>query len=272
MALTGKTNKFEEGGEDNGNTVVEEQAETTTTAKLSADDRIAMAQAKAGAKPADTKDAAPAAASTERAVATPAKTSSLAVSMTKANPFTALENAITVDYNTLTRLMCTNGNYVNKENDAILGDTIGLELISKQKSFVLSPGGDSDDQESLAYVKYSKDGETTDDGESMQECLAIAKQAGYTKAKIAERLILVGCLFDPGKQGGMKNDLVQIDLAPLSKDNFKRHEIAVAFGISRGNLPREGAERLKMTCDLKSNTIGNKKVNWTNANFAHYPL
>jgi len=260
-----------EGGDENTGT-------EAVTGTLSADDRVAAAlAAKAGAgkpakaaeKPAEPAEAATASTSTSTststAVAAPS-TSGLAVKMQEADPFTKLENAIRVDYNTLDRIMVNNGNVINKETKGLMGDSCVLELISIQSHWVMSPGGKSDDEESLKFLKYSDDGKTVrETGEPLTMYRDLAVAAGYPEARIVERLILVGMLVDAGKlQSTMEGALVQLDLAPRSMANFKKHRIGTAYGIGKGIQVAENAERVKITCDIQNK--GNNT--WTDALFS----
>lgn len=284
MALTDKattnTPAFEmdeaEVGVDTGTAGADTTAEQTTTAKGSANERVAAAAAKQAAK-ADAEKAAaapaaaPAAASTQTAVAVASKPNELVVAMTKANPFTALVNAIHVDYNTLHRIMVSNGNVMSKElqgKEGQMGETCALELISTQKHWVMAPGGDKDDEESLQYLKYSDDGKSErETGKPLTEFLDAAIKAGYDKARITERLILVGELIDAGKLNStMKGELVQLDLAPRSVKNFNTFTVNAAFRVAKGRMSADDAVKVRIRCSVQ--TKGSN--NWTDAEFEPY--
>lgn len=190
----------------------------------------------------------------------------LTLPIAKCDPFKALENVFPVQFNTLSAIMATNGNFLQKDTSKPMGDTIGLEVISTQKHWVLSPGGDSNDDESLQFVKYSDDGITSQDGENMLEMLRLTKDAGYDKAKIAERTILVGSLFFAGKLPDLVDTMIQIDLPPTSAAHFARHRLSAAFNVSKGKISAEGQERLKLECTVK--TKG--KMNWTEVVFSQF--
>lgn len=235
----------------------------TQTRTLSADDRIAAQLAKEQA-------AAPVqeqAASQTTAVAAKATGGAVVSSIAKANPYAALKNAIRVDYNTLPALMATNGNIQYKKTKKLMGDTIGLELISIQDHWVMSPGGESDDEESKKFLMYSDDGIMSRDGESMADGVARAKAAGYDKAAIKKRLILVGAIFDGGKSPELVGDVVQIDCAPSTANNFNQHQISTAYKVGKGLASADRALMLKLTADVKDE---NKKQ-WTEIVFAIWP-
>lgn len=175
----------------------------------------------------------------------------VAVSRPSLNPFADMEKVYEVEYNTLTQLMATNGNFLEKENGTVLGDAITLQLMSYQNNFVLSPGVDGEDAKKL--VRYSNDGITTKDGEDCVGYLNDLKQAGYNKAYMSKRVVLVGALLDAGKAPQMADSLVQIDLAPTSKTLFDRHVIQSAFNISKGKTTKDKASTLRLTAKVAKN-------------------
>ena len=258
MALPTSNKKFEDMGNEEGGGA-EEQTQALTSlqkAQIAADAR-AEAEARA--------EAAKAAESKTTAVAAAPKTAvAQHKSMDELNPFKALENVFPVKFNTLTNIQANQGNFIHKDTSKMMGDTIVLELVSTQKHWVLSPGGDTNDDESLQFVKYSEDGITSEDGLNMREALIATKEAGYDKAKISERTILVGCLLNAGKAPDLVDQMVQIDLAPTSAAHFARHQLSTAFGISKGKMDAAGQTILKMECTVKNQ----KKLTWTEVVFS----
>lgn len=239
---------------------------TPASTKPTADERVAAAAAKA-AKAAEAETASAAPASTERAVA-PQKANAAALTIAQQDPFKPLENALKVDWNTLPRVMATNGGFQNKETQQMMGETIVVEILSIQDHYVVSPGGDIDDDESKPFLKYSDDGITTREGESVMACVQAAIKAGFAKAACKKRCILVGALIDKGsKESGLAvEDLCQIDLAPNSLKNFNQHRFSTAYKVGKGSLPAEGANTVRLTGLVKND----KKLNWTEATFAAY--
>ncbi len=272
MALT-KNNpaaKFENPDDDNGEAGDQTQA-------LSADERVAAQAAKNAARSAAAPAAAapaaaaPAAASVSQSrevAAAPA--ANLAVSVMQHNPLAACKNALHVDYDTLTQIMVTNGNVALKETKELLGDHVGLEVISFQDQWVCSPGGDSKDEESKEFLKFSDDGvyvRGTD--QLLTEAVKLARDAGYDKADVKKRMTLVGALIYPGrdKKGNvvdeLQDELVQIDLAPRSKSNFEAYQVNAAFKVSRNLLDPQAALRVCMYAKVQSKGDNN----WTDADF-----
>jgi len=81
---------------------------------------------------------AAAAATAATAVATQ-QGGALGAVRTMENPLGVLKNALTVDYNTLEQVIATNGNFMLRENDKVLGDQVDFEVLSFQDSWVVSP-------------------------------------------------------------------------------------------------------------------------------------
>ena len=263
MALINKQPKFE---------TIDESGEIVEDA--SADEAAEAEAARLAAKKAETAarlqkaQAEQAASSPEAAAkAKPAelvfsKPHAVGVSIAKSNPFTQLENAFPIEFNTLRQIMATNGNFMDKDTSKPLGDVVGIEIISTQRHYVLTPSDDSD--EAAEFLKYSDDGITAADGSNMREALIATKAAGYSDARITERVYLVGCLFESGKMAELQDTMVQIDLAPTSVAQFKRHQCSVAFNVGKGKAVAEGQERLRLECVVK--TKG--KMNWTEISFS----
>jgi hypothetical protein len=254
-----------------------EGAADTSTRPLTANERVAVAAAKTAAaaeaaaeadteaktitKAAEEKTAAP---SEQRAVAA-APNRAVGAAVMKADPFKPLDNALTVDWNTLPRVMATNGGFQNKETQKMMGDELKLEILSIQEHWVVSPGGDINDEEARPYLKYSDDGKTTREGEDVQDCVQRAIDAGYTKAALKKRCILVGALVFPGsKMPEMEGDLIQIDLAPNSLKNFNQHRFTTAYKVGKGQVAAETANIVKITALVKNEN----KLNWTEALFS----
>lgn len=249
---------------DDDNTVDTAAAAEQAAIRQSAQERLKAAAAQHQAsKPADE-----AKSSTSREVAAPAGTQ-VAKARPMINPLEPLKNAFPVEWDTLRNLVITNGNVMDKTTSKALGDTIGLELLSFQDQWVVSPGVDGD--EAKEFVRYSDDGITTTQGEDMKEYLAHLKQSGYTEAKISERMVICGSVFDIGVKGAkdlkeLQDALVQISLPPTSKATFKRYQMDQAFKIGKGFIEAKGAERVRIECDV----VTKGQMSWTVANFSRY--
>lgn len=257
-ANTSGTPSFEEGMDG-------ENIETNTTTQMSAKERLAATIA---AEKAAQEKAAAESKSTEVATTKAGAGSQVAVAKPMIDPLESLEGAFPVEYDTLLNLQLNQGNVINKATNKPIGDEIGLELLSFQKQWVCSPGVDGD--AAKEHVRYSDDGITSTKGENMLEHLANLKSSGFDKASISERQVIVGSLFDPGTKGkdvkGLADTLVQINLPPTTVAAFKRYRMDQAFKIRKGLAQAEGADRVRITCDIV--TKGDNT--WTVGEFSRY--
>lgn len=263
MALIDKAAKFET--EDTGAEGVE-----TTTQVMTPAERVAAAAAKEALAQA-TKPAE--ATNTAVAVSKPTGGALANKPAQVINPLEALKDRIPVAYGSVKAIMVTNGNVALKDGKELLGPYVGLEILSWQDQWVCSPGGESNDEESLQYLKFSDDGKIErESGEPLANFVQLAIDAGYEKAKIVHRTILVGGLVYPGKdkKGNLmtelENEVVMIDLAPLSRANFLGYQASAAYKVNKGLITAEQATVVKLSAKVKSKGSNN----WTDADFATY--
>ena len=267
MALNKDTNakpKFESGAEGEG---TEETQVLTPAQRLqaAADKRAAEAEA---SKPAEKPAEKPAPQSESREVA-PAKSSAVAVPVAMVNPLEPLKNAFFCEFDTLRGLKLSNGNIVDNQTSKPLGDVVGLELLSYQDQWVISPGVDGD--EGKEHVRYSDDSITTSKGDDCKEYLARMVNGPYPEAKMSRRTVIAGSLFDIGTKGGkdlkeLQDELVQFSLAPTSKAAFDRYMMGQAFKIGKGIIAADGATRIRITAE----PVSRNKKDWTQAAFSRY--
>jgi len=158
-----------------------------------------------------------------------------------------LRDQLRVDFNTLAQVQATQGSFIEKETDKVLGDEITIELMSWQDSYVCSPNDDTAPKE---LVKYSEDGVTSKDGESLQAHLADLKAQGYDRARISHRVVLVGALLETNKDQGLVGELIQIDLPPTGKAQFDRYSANVAWKVRSGAVDPEAAKRIKLAASI----------------------
>jgi hypothetical protein len=235
--------------------------------RSSAQERLAAA----AASHAETKPAEETVTSSSTAVATTKPLGGqVAARKPMVNPLELLKNAFPVQFDTLRGLKVTNGNFVDQMTGKVIGDTLGMELLSYQDQWVISPGVDGD--EGKEHVRYSDDGHTTTQGEDCNDYLAKLKKAGFDEAKMSKRTVVAGALFDIGDKGRkvlpeLQDSLVQISLAPTSKASFDRYTLDQAFKIGKGFISPDGAQLLKIECAPQSK---NGK-DWTVANFSRWP-
>lgn len=213
-----------------------------------------------------------AAAEKEKPAAQPAKTTALqaakpsavVVKIADLDPFKDLENAFPVKFNTFPQIQVDQGNFKLRDGAKNMGDTISVEIISWQKQWQLAPG-EVESAKAKEFLRYSPDGITAENGDNMQEILKLAKEAGFPKAKISERVIIVASVIDGGKQSKATNGKFhQFDLSQSSVANFGRYRLEIAFKISKGLLP-EGFEPNKVKMHTKAKT--QPGMSWTEAEF-----
>jgi hypothetical protein len=154
----------------------------------------------------------------------------------------SFKDAMTVDYNTLSQVIATNGNFVDRESKTIMGDTVVFTLLSFQDSYVVSPNDDNAPDE---LVKYSTDGKSCSDGTDVQEHLVFLKQNGFLKASLKQRVIVVAAIEGAAKTDKFNGALVQFDLSPASRTQWMRYTANVAYGLSVGKFKPEQVSRVK---------------------------
>lgn len=236
----------------------------------------APAAAPAAAKPTLRGTVAPPAAETGEApvgeAAAPAATTALAAAPSRAvavaGPIVNViketyKDAMRVEWNTLGRIQANQGQFLDLENNkASLGGEIRIELMSYQDNWQISPG--TDDKDDTQHVRYSDDGITTNQGEPCKEYVAALHEAGYTDAKMGQRVTLAGVVVDCPANPGFAGTLFQIDLSPTSKAQFDRFSMQVALSLSRGLVGPEQTQTIKMKTSLQSKGSNT----WTIVTFA----
>jgi hypothetical protein len=154
----------------------------------------------------------------------------------------SFKDAMTVDYNTLSQVIATNGNFVDRESKTIMGDTVVFTLLSFQDSYVVSP---NDDNAPDDVVRYSNDGKICSDGTDVQEHLAFLKENGFPKASLKQRVVVVAAIEGAAKTDKFNGTLMQFDLSPASRTQWMRYTANVAYGLSVGKFKPEQVSRVK---------------------------
>jgi hypothetical protein len=178
----------------------------------------------------------------DTAVAVNAKTTVAVATKVDLRVMDSFKDAMTVDYNTLSQVIATNGNFVDRETKTILGDTIVFALLSFQDSYVVSPNDDNAPDE---VVRYSADGKVCSDGTDVQEHLAWLKGNGFPKASLKQRVVVVAAVDTAAKTDKFNGQLVQFDLSPASRTQWMRFTANVAYGLSIGKYKPEQVSRVK---------------------------
>ncbi len=200
--------------------------------------------------------AAPVAAAVQ---ATPKASTAVATQGTRAvsfgsiqNPITAVKDAVKVSYDSLTSIVASNGNFLERETKKSVGDEIVFELLSWQDSFVVQAG---DDKADSATVRYSDDGVVCSDGTLVKDHLEELRSMGYEKASMKERAVVVGSVISCTKGPQLVDDLVQFDLSPKSKGKFSRYQLMALNALRLGKATAEQVMRVRAHTELA--TAGN---------------
>lgn len=184
--------------------------------------------------------AAPAAETVTAVAVKPA--ASLTTSNATVDVLAAFKNALRVDYNTLSQIKLTNGNFVERETNLNLGDTVVFELLSFQDSYTVTPNQDKAPVETL---KFSDDGVTCSDGTPVVQHIADLKEQGYDKAGVKHRCVVVGALQSASKSDKFNDSLVQFDLSPETRVLFERYRATTAYLVRTGKVQADKAARIK---------------------------
>ena len=187
---------------------------------------------------------------TTTATAVPAvatASSAVAVQGGMADVFAPLRDALRVDYNTLSQVKLTNGNFVERETNLTLGDTIVFDLLSFQDSYTVTP---NEDKAPVETLKFSDDGVTCKDGMLVVDHILNLKAEGYAKAGVKHRLVVVGAVESAAKSDKLNGNLVQFDLSPESRVLFDRFRATTAYGVRVGKIDPAKCTRIKATTRL----------------------
>jgi hypothetical protein len=180
---------------------------------------------------------------------TETKTSAVAVAnKVDLHVMNSYKDAMKVEYNTLDQIIATNGNFMDRESNTVLGDTVVFTLLSFQDSYVVSPNDDNAPDE---VVRYSDDGIVCSDGTDVQAHLAFLKENGFPKASLKERAVVVAAVESAAKTDKFNGQLVQLDLSPSSRTMWKRYMANVAYGLSIGTVTADKVNRVKAETALK---------------------
>lgn len=210
----------------------------------------------------DTTQTAPQSASTTLPATQATANKALTVKSSTEHPLLELKNALTVDFNTLDALILSNGNLLMREGKKSVGDSIQLELMSYQDSYVVAP---NDDKAPVSAVRFSNDGVTCTDGvTSVKEHLQWLHTNGYPKASLKSRVIIVGAVEKCAKNADLIGTLVQIDLSPASRAQWLRYEANALYKFQKGLATKEGLRHIKVQAEIA--TAGSNT--YTLANFS----
>ena len=194
----------------------------------------------------------------EKAAAAPApavRTQNTAVAAPLAKMVAVLadyQNALpAVDFGVLPRLKGSNGLIFDGDN-AKLGATIQLTLISWNDQFVITPG--DDDDASREFVKYSLDGKTIDStGVAVSAYIERLKTVdGFKDAEMKQYCELVGILNHSDSASEHVGNMVQISLSPQSRKAFEAYRLQRSVKVKMNRETLEGSEELTIRAVVKT--------------------
>lgn len=155
-----------------------------------------------------------------------------------------LKDALPVDFDTLARVQAKLGVFRDVEAEKSLGESIHLQLLSWQDSWVVGP---NDIKAPKELVKYSDDGVIAKDGTNMVDWLEKLKAEGHTKAKLSHRCVVVGALLSAEKDSALVGQLIQIDMSPKSRSMFLRYKGTAMWNMQTGKATADSVKTLKLT-------------------------
>ncbi len=175
-----------------------------------------------------------------------------------------MKDAMTVDYDTLAGLKLTQGRIIDADTEANLGESVVLQLLSWQESWMVAPGDMKADKK---LIRYADNPETATDGTNLNKHLENLIEMGFDKAKKQHRCVLVGALVSAEKGQGLVGQLVQLNMSPKSKTAFDRYRMGAVWGITSGKLSDEAVQTVKLTAVLAK---GPNDSDYTKAQFETY--
>ena len=201
----------------------------------------------ATAAPAQAAAPAPApapAASTSTAVATQGtRAVASAAAVVKQNVLSDKKDAFRVEFDSLPRILASQGSFQFKDTEEDLGAQVQIQLMSYQDSWTCGP---NDTKADADLVKYADNPTTAQDGTDLKQHLADLKAQGYSKASIAHRCVIVGELVS--SQGKVASDrtgeLVQMDLPESGRRSFNTYQLQASYAVAKGRKTAEEASLL----------------------------
>lgn len=207
---------------------------------------------------AETAVAAPAdqPASTTTALATAGQRAlTTASAVMKANVISGLQDAFRVEFDSLPAIGASQGTFNFKADDTDIGSEIKIQLLSYQDSYTCGP---NDTKADVELVKYSDDGVTSRDGVNLKQHLDDLLAQGYSKAKIAHRVVLVGELLESKVPTEKVGELVMVDLPDSGRRSFQTFTLQVSYAVAKGRKTPEEASILTLKAVPEKTKAGEK--------------
>lgn len=186
------------------------------------------------------------------ALANPNPTASAIMS---ANVISGLKGAFRVEFDSLPAIGASQGTFNLKADDTDLGAEVKIQLMSYQSSWVASP---NDTKADVELVKYSDDGITSKDGVNLLKHIEDLKSQGYSKAKIAHRVVLVGELLESKIPCDNVGELVMVDLPDSGRRAFNSYTLQASYAVAKGRKSAEDAAILTLKAVPEKTKSGEK--------------
>ncbi len=166
-------------------------------------------------------------------------------------------------YRTFPSVVASGGSHMQGEND--LGKELKFQAILVKAVKKVIPG--SNDDEASDYFAVSEDGESVNDGRSLEEALQDAKDAGYDKAKIKDYLDVIVLVTECVNKDFIGETLT-LQLSPSSCYSWEPLEGQCKMKAALGKLeavPIAGNPDLGTAVVFTSTATNSKKGtnNWT---------
>lgn len=186
------------------------------------------------------------------ALANPNPTASAIMS---ANVISGLKDAFRVEFDSLPAIGASQGTFSLKADDTDLGAEVKIQLMSYQSSYTATP---NDTKADVELVKYSDDGITSKDGVNLLKHIGDLKSQGYSKAKIAHRVVLVGELLESKIPCDNVGELIMVDLPDSGRRAFNTYTLQASYSVARGRKSVEDASILTLKAVPEKTRTGEK--------------
>lgn len=186
------------------------------------------------------------------ALANPNPTASAIMS---ANVISGLKDAFRVEFDSLPAIGASQGTFSLKADDTDLGSEVKIQLMSYQSSYTATP---NDTKADVELVKYSDDGITSKDGVNLLKHIEDLKSQGYSKAKIAHRVVLVGELLESKIPCDNVGELIMVDLPDSGRRAFNTYTLQASYAVAKGRKSVEDASILTLKAVPEKTRTGEK--------------
>ena len=147
------------------------------------------------------------------------------------------------DTQTFDRIVGSSGNLKLYSTNKSVGNWITFQVMAEKRKRSISPNGPSGDTEQKQYFAAAYDNQLSSRGNDIEEDLAIAKDAGYDKAKISEYLDLYVMVTGTADESvDLVGEIVTIQLASVAKSAWISFKSGLQIKAEMGmlNLGNDG--------------------------------